>query len=91
MTSIIINSWPNKKLLGYSFLEQMKDILPSILLAVGMGVAVYLIGLIPFPTLPVLLIQVVCGGMIYVLGSEILKLEPYVYLKEIVFSFARRK
>ena len=36
LTSMIINSWPNKKLLNYSFLEQMKDILPSILLAVGM-------------------------------------------------------
>lgn len=91
LTSMIINSWPNKKLLNYSFIEQMKDILPSILLATGMGVAVYLIGVLNLPTLPLLLIQVVCGGVIYVLGSEILKLEPYVYLKEIVFSFARRK
>lgn len=91
LTSMIINSWPNKKLLDYSFLEQMKDILPSILLAVGMGVLVYLIGMINLPVLPLLLIQVICGGVIYVLGSEIIKLEPYMYVKEIVFSFVRRK
>lgn len=91
LTSMIINSWPNKKLLDYSFLEQMKDILPSILLAVGMGIVVYFIGYLNIPILPLLIIQVICGGVIYVLGSEILKLEPYVYLKEIVFSFARRK
>lgn len=91
LASMIINSWPNKRLLDYSFIEQMKDILPSILLAVGMGIVVYFIGLFPIPTLPLLFIQVICGGVIYVLGSEIIKLESYMYVKEIVFSFVRRK
>lgn len=91
LTSMIINTWPNKRLLDYSFIEQMKDILPSILLAVGMGIVVCFIGLFPIPTLPLLFIQVICGGVIYVLGSEIIKLEPYMYVKEIVFSFVRRK
>lgn len=91
LTSMIINSWPNKKLLDYSLLEQMKDILPSILLAVGMGVAVYLIGLIPFPTLPLLLIQVVCGGLIYVAGSAIFKLEPFLYLIGIIKPIIQKR
>ena len=91
LTSMIINSWPNKKLLDYSFLEQMKDIVPSILLAVGMGVAVYMIGFLPVPALPLLLIQVIFGGMIYIVGSAVFKLEPYVYVKGIVLSFIRRK
>ena len=84
LTSMIINSWPNKKLLDYSILEQMKDILPSILLAVGMGAVVYFIGLLNLPTLPLLLIQVVCGGLIYVAGSAIFKLEPFTYLLGII-------
>ena len=91
LTSMIINSWPNKKLLNYSFLEQIKDILPSIILAIGMGAVVYLIGYLPLPTLQLLLTQVICGGVIYLFGSSLLKLEPYVYVKEIVFSFVRRK
>lgn len=91
LASMIINSWPNKKLLSYSFLEQMKDILPSILLAVCMGVVVYLIGFLPAPTLPLLIIQVICGGAIYLLGSALLELEPYEYTKGIVLSFIRRK
>lgn len=91
LTSIIINSWPNKELLNYSFLEQMKDILPSIFLAVGMGVVVYLIGFVPVPTLPMLLIQVACGGVIYIVGSAVFKLEPYVYVKGIVLLSIRRK
>lgn len=90
LTSMIINSWPNKKLLNYSFLEQMKDIFPSILLALGMGAVVYLIGYLPIPTLPLLLIQVICGGVIYIVGSAVFKLEPYVYVKGLVLSFIRR-
>lgn len=90
LASMIINAWPNKELLNYSFLEQMKDILPSIFLATGMGVAVYFIGFLPIPTLPLLLIQVTCGGVIYIVGSAVFKLEPYVYVKGIVLSFIRR-
>ena len=91
LTSMIINSWPNKKLLNYSFLEQIKDILPSILLAVGMGAVVYLIGFLPVPTLPLLIIQVICGGVIYIVGSVLLKLEPYVYLQGIIKPMIQKR
>lgn len=91
LASMIINSWPNKKLLNYNFLEQMKDIMPSILLAVGMGGMVYLIGQLNITTLPLLLIQIVCGGTLYMLGSAFLKIEPYVYVRDMLLSFIRRK
>lgn len=91
LTSMIINSWPNKKLLDYSFLEQMKDILPSILLAVGMGVLVYLIGMINLPVLPLLLIQVICGGVVYIVGSAVFKLEPFVYLLGIIKPMIQKR
>lgn len=84
LIDLIINSWPNRKLAQYSLFNQMKDILPSILLAVGMGIIVYLIGFLPIPTLPLLLIQVACGGAIYIVGSALLKLEPYEYLIGII-------
>lgn len=47
--SQIINSWPNRKLLGYGYLEQVRDFAPGILLAVAMGICVYLIGYISLP------------------------------------------
>lgn len=37
LLSQLINTWPNRKLLDYRYLEQLKDILPSILLAIFMG------------------------------------------------------
>ena len=91
LTSMIINSWPNKKLLNYSFLEQMKDIFPSILLATGMGVVVYFVGFLPVPTLPLLIIQVICGGVIYIMGSALLKLEPYEYLAGIIKPMIQKR
>ena len=91
LASMIINSWPNKKLLNYSFLEQMKDILPSILLSVGMGIIVYFIGYLNIPILPLLIIQVVCGGLIYVAGSAIFRLEPFLYLTGIIKPMIQKR
>ena len=91
LASMIINSWPNKKLLNYSFLEQVRDIFPSILLAIGMGVVVYLIGFLPVPTLPLLIIQVICGGVIYIMGSALLKLEPFEYLVGIIKPMIQKR
>ena len=91
LASMIINSWPNKELLDYSFWEQMRDILPSILLASGMGLIVHLVGQFNIPVLPLLLIQVLCAGALYLVGSEVLKLEPYVYIKDMLLSALRRK
>ena len=91
LLSQIINSWPNKKLLGYSYIEQVKDILPSVLLAVFMGVIVYLIGLIKLPIILSLVFQVVVGGTIYILGAKILKIDSFKYLFELIKSILKKK
>lgn len=76
----IINAWPNRKLLNYGYLEQVKDIIPSILLSLFMGGCVWFIGFVPLPSLIVLGIQVVAGAIIYLVGSAILKLDSFLYL-----------
>lgn len=89
--SQIINSSPNKKLLNYGYLEQLKDILPGILLAVGMGVCVYFVSWIGLPDIVTLCIQFVLGICIYLGLSKIFKLEAYTYLIEIVRSYIGKK
>lgn len=76
-TSQIINSWPNRKLLHYGYLEQLKDIMPSILLAVLMGICVSLIGLLDMSLVLTALVQVILGAEIYVIGSGVLNLESF--------------
>ena len=78
--SQIINSWPNKKLLNYSYPEQLKDILPGILLAAFMCLCVYPVQWLGLPDYLTLLIQVPLGAVIFVAGSALLKLEAFTYL-----------
>lgn len=91
VTSMIINSWPNRKLLNYSFKEQIIDILPGIVIAVLMGVLISFIRLFNLPNLVTLIIQVLLGAVIYVGLSAILKLESFEYLWSMVNKFIRSK
>lgn len=86
-TSQIINSWPNKKLLGYSYLSQIKDILPSIMLALVMGACVYTIQSLEIPDVLILIFQILSGGGIYIIGSQILKIDSYKYLLKMIRSY----
>ena len=89
--SQMINAFPNKKLLGYSYPEQLKDILPSILLAVFMGLCVYPIVFIGLSDILTIIIQVILGAAIYIGGSRILKLKAFYYFCGILKSFISRK
>lgn len=90
LASQIINSWPNKKLLNYSYLDQLRDILPSVLLAFGMGAVVYLIQFLKLDDLVTLLIQVLLGASIYVVGSRIFKLDSFDYMLSMTKSYMFR-
>jgi len=76
----IINAWPNKKLLAYSYLDQIKDMLPQILLSCVMGAAVFCIGLLGLPSYLTLLIQIPFGAAIYIIGSSLFRVESYTYI-----------
>ena len=90
VVATMFNAAPNKKLLGYSYFEQIRDILPSFTLAMLMGVAVYPIVLIPMPMILTLLVQVVTGVIFYVGASAILKLEPFYYILNTIRQFKRK-
>ena len=82
--SLIINSWPNRKLLDYRVEEQIKDILPNIIMALVMGVGVYAIGMTPLPVIVRLIIQLLAGMMVYYLLSRATKNETYYYALDII-------
>ena len=86
----IINSWPNKKILGYSYIKQMRDILPSMLLSSFMGVVVYCVSLLKAEDWITILVQIPLGIAIYLLGSILFKLESFEYARIIVKSFLKK-
>ncbi len=89
--SQMINAWPNRKLLGYPYLTQLKDMAPSILLSLVMAAAVLAVLRLGLPDLPTLLIQVPLGAAIYVLGSVLLKLDSFTYLLSTAKNLIHRK
>lgn len=86
-----INAYPNRKLLGYTYWEQMKDVVPSALLAIGMGGVIYLLKFFMFNNLITLIVQVVVGGIIYILGSMVFKFDNLGYLWSIVKKIRKKE
>jgi O-antigen/teichoic acid export membrane protein len=75
--SCFINAYPNKKLIEYSYFEQMRDILPSFTAAVVMLGAVLAVQLLGLGTVATLLVQIVVGIGAYMAFSVIFRLEPF--------------
>lgn len=89
--SQIINSWPNKKLLNYDYLAQLKDMMPQIVLSIVMGVIVYSIQFIGLNDVATLAIQIVTGALIYTLLSKIFNIESFNYIFNAISKVVKRQ
>lgn len=84
VTSQIINAWPNKKLIGYGYIAQIKDMAPSILLAIVMGLVILPLNFVNGPLLPLTLAQIGIGVVVYVAGAKIFRIDTFEYLLQIL-------
>lgn len=87
---LFINVYPNKKLLNYSFLEQWKDMAPSLVISLLMGAIIYPLSLLNIAKWQLLIGQIITGAVVYIYFSKIFKVESYYYfistMKEILKS-----
>jgi Membrane protein involved in the export of O-antigen and teichoic acid len=90
MLSMLINSWPNKKLFNYSFVEQLKDMLPSMGLSIIMGMIVYCVSFFNLNVWPTLALQIIVGIIVYIAGAKLFKLECLSYLINSIKEFMRK-
>ena len=88
--ALICNVFPNRKLLKYGYLEQIKDILPFVLMSAFMAGAVIGIGFISMNIYVKLAIQVLVGVVIYVLLSIIFKVESFTYMLNIIKPYFKK-
>lgn len=86
LISQVINSWPNRYLLKYSYIDQIKDILPNIVMALIMGVFVYFINYLNLSILVSLILQIVLGGIIYMVLSIFTRNDSFSYLINVLKS-----
>lgn len=89
--SCFVNAFPNKKLIKYSYIEQMKDILPSLIMSFIMCGAVMLVGMIDINKFLLLVLQVIVGTLVYLLLSVIFRPEPFKLILQSVKSIRKGK
>ena len=84
LISWFVNAAPNKKLIGYSYKEQVLDIFPLLFMAVSMCIVVLLVGkwcqTAQMLTLSTIVVQVITGVVVYLLMSLVFKPKPFVVL-----------
>lgn len=85
----LVNSTPNRKYLGYTYREQLVDLIPSILLAAAMGICVYGMGRLPVPDLLSVVLQVVSGAASYIILSLVFRVSQFGYLLGILKNFIK--
>ena len=84
MIGCFVNAAPNKKLVGYSYFEQMRDILPPFLVSISMFAVLLLLQLLPLGALALMLLQVAAGVVMYVAVSAAFKLEGFTFLLDMI-------
>ena len=77
----VINAHPNKKLLGYGFMEQLTDILPTIICSVIMLGAVRAVASTGLDGIALLMVQIIAGIAVYIGLSSIINKELLQNLK----------
>lgn len=87
--STFVNSYPNKRIIGYSYAEQMRDILPALMLSVASAIVALPICLLGFPAAAQILAQGVVFVGVYLALAAVFHVEEFRYLASTAASFAR--
>ena len=89
--SQLINAFPNKKLLDYPYLEQLKDMTPSILLSALMAAGVYLLTFLGLNDFATLALQLACGVALYVALSLLFRIDSFSYILSVIKNILHRR
>ena len=78
--STFINAYPNMTLLNYSIWEQLKDLIPSLLLSLIMGIVMFPIQWFGMSAIVTIIIQISIGIVLYIGLAKLFKLECFMYI-----------
>lgn len=88
---IFINAYPNGYLLKYTYLEQIKDILPGFLLSMIMGMVIIYAGEFCADIYLNLFVKIIFGIVFYILFSKLFKLDSFEYILGLYYSKNNRR
>ena len=84
--SALISTIPCGRLINYSGWEQCKDIFPSLLIALIVGIIVWALHLIISDAFICLVTQVIVGIILFLTVSHMLKIEGYLRIRNMIIS-----
>ena len=87
----VANALPNKKLIGYSYFEQVKDFIPALLASLVMCGGVLAVELLDMPDLITLFVQIVLGIVLYIAISAATGLAPFKMLLNLIRKIRSKK
>ncbi len=90
IASLLINAWPNRKLLGYSYRMQLRDLMPAGLASLAMAACVWPVTLLGLHDIVTLLIQVPLGVIVYVAISALFRLDSFSFMLGVVKKLLHR-
>ena len=82
--AFFLNSSYSGRLIGYSSWMQLKDITPSLCIAMIIALAVYFFKYLPFSNWIILPIQLLIGALVFFVANRVIIIEEYAELKRIV-------
>lgn len=84
-----INAFPNKWLIDYSYVEQLKDIIPNLILALLMGAISYLISFSGLEVYLLLPVQISVGFCAYIILAFLTGNKNLKYTNEVIMGIIR--
>lgn len=75
---------PMQIILGYPIIQQLKEVIPALILSVIMGISVYLVGFWGNADIKTFIIQIIAGILIYGGLAYLLRFEAMMYILNIV-------
>lgn len=88
--AFLLNSWFTGKFLNYSSWQQLKDVLPSYLIALFIGFIVYLLKFLPLSYNLIFPLQILATIIVGWIVNRIINLEEYCEIKNIVLTVIKK-
>lgn len=88
--AFLLNSWFTGKFLNYSSWQQLKDVLPSYLIALFIGFIVYLLKFLPLSYNLIFPLQILATIIVGWIVNQIINLEEYCEIKNIVQTVIKK-
>lgn len=88
--AFLLNSWFTGKFLNYSSWLQLKDVLPSYLIALFIGFIVYLLKFLPLSYNLIFPLQILATIIVGWIVNRIINLEEYCEIKNIVLTVIKK-